>query len=107
MKNKKRLTALIGCAILLLSIGITSAFTILKKSKKVDTDWTQYYWFDAGGSYLRQNIVDDEIELTTYDEFSYAPYTVREKGYQPTTVSGNPPHPNDPYNPMKLLYTHP
>lgn len=88
---------------------IIAAFSYRKSSNKEITDWTNYYWFDAAGYYLgRQNTIDDEIDLTGYDEFAYSPNTLREKGYAPANVQGsNPPIPNEPYNPSRRLYTHP
>jgi hypothetical protein len=109
MKRIKSRTTLVACAIfLIVIIGIASAFSFSMRNKKPVTDWTNYYWFDAAGYYLgRQNTIDDEIDLTGYDEFSYAPYTLREKGYAPANDQGDPPIPNEPYNPSKRLYTHP
>jgi len=106
MKNFKPRHALITVPIILCII--IAALSYRKASKTTRTDWTNYYWYDASGYYLgRQNTIDDEIDWTGYDEFSYAPYTLRELGYAPPNVSGNPPVPNEPYNPGRRLYTHP
>jgi len=105
-KNKKP-SILIAITLFLLVTSVLFAFTYRSFNKKPRTDWTEYYWFNAAGTYIRQNLVDDEIELTGYDEFSYAPYTIRERGYTPSGVTGNPPVPIQPYNPSKRLYSHP
>lgn len=105
MKKLKTSHALITLAVILLAAGIALAF---QKNKKERTDWTEYYWFDPDGNYLfRQNTIDDEIDLTGYDESNFAPFTLREKGFTPSTVTGDPPIPNNPYLPAKKLYTHP
>jgi hypothetical protein len=88
-------------------ISLILAFGFQNSTQKPTTDWTEYHWFDASGNYIRQNMVDDEIQLTGYDELSYAPYTVRERGYTPAGVTGNPPVPIQPYSPSKRLYSHP
>jgi hypothetical protein len=107
MKKNKKLSAFIIIGAFLFAISIIFAFRYRSINKKPATDWTNYYWFNASGTYLRQNLVDDEILLTGFDEFQYAPYTIRERGYAPANVSGNPPTPNEPYNPAKRLYSHP
>src|SRR5437773_1512629 len=82
-------------------IGLT-AFSFNHNRKKARTDYTNYYWFDASGNYLRQNLIDNEIDYTGYDEFSNAPYTLQEKGYTPASVYGNnPPVPFYPYLPAR------
>jgi hypothetical protein len=107
MEKIKKSSTLIAIVLLLISISVFFAFTYRSANKKPRTDWTEYYWFNAAGTYLRQNLVDDEIALTGYDEFSYAPYTIRERGYTPANVTGNPPVPIEPYAPSKRLYSHP
>jgi hypothetical protein len=107
-KNKKLRSLIIYVGILLVTAGTVSAFTDLNPNPKPTTDWTQYYWFTNSGTYLRQNIVDDEIDLTGYDEFSSAPFTVQERGYAPgACYPGNPPIPHFWYLPSKRLYSHP
>jgi len=108
MKKIKQLRSfLVIASILITIIAIASAFNHFKANPKPRTDWTDYYWFSPNGTYLRQNIVDDEIELTDLDEFAYAPFTLHERGYAPADVVGYPPIPLDPYNPTKRLYSHP
>lgn len=107
MEKIKKPSTFIAIAILLVSISVIFAFTYRSSNKKPRTDWTDYYWFNSSGTYLRQNLVDDEIDLTGYDELQYAPYTIRERGYTPAGVMGNPPVPIEPYNPSKRLYSHP
>ena len=86
------------------SLGLQSHNT-----RKLNSDMTLYYWFDAWGNYLwRQNTIDDEIMLTGYDLMINNPKTLREKGYAPPTVSpGYPPVPNSPSTPDRKLYSHP
>jgi hypothetical protein len=107
MERFKKTSTLIAIAFLLAGIFSILAFTHRGANNKTRTDWTDYYWFNSSGTYLRQNIVDDEIQLTGYDEFQYAPYTVRERGYTPAGVMGDPPVPIMPYLPAKRLYSHP
>ncbi|OQP67679.1 hypothetical protein [Niastella populi] len=107
MKQTKSLSVLIFWVTVVVMFCVMPAFTDQSISKKKRTDWTNYFWFSANGTYLRQNLVDDEIDLTGLDEFPYAPYTVREKGYTPANVSGNPPAPINPYYVSKWLYSHP
>ncbi|OQP59222.1 hypothetical protein A3860_38230 [Niastella vici] len=107
MERFQKPSSLIAITLLLAGIISTLAFTHRSINKKPRTDWTDYYWFNSSGTYLRQNIVDDEIQLTGYDEFQYAPYTVRERGYTPAGVIGDPPVPILPFLPAKRLYSHP
>lgn len=107
MKRTKYLPPLILCAVTFIMFCVTLSFTDRSVNKKNRTDWTNYYWFSPTGTYLRQNLVDDEVDFTGFDEFPYAPYTLREKGYTPANVSGNPPAPINPFNVSKWLYSHP
>jgi hypothetical protein len=93
----------------ILIVAVTAvAFHKGKNEEKPKTDWTQYYWFDASGNYLwRQNTIDYEVQLTGFNEAQTPPFTLMEKGYTPSTVSGFPPTPNLPWLPAKRLYTHP
>jgi len=76
--------------------------------KQSTTDWTEYYWFDDCGTYIGQNTIDDEINLTEFDEMPYPPMTLKERGYAPVyCTTGNPPIPLLPFFPQKRLYTHP
>lgn len=107
-KNKKQLSLSVYAVILMAIVGIVSAFTVFRPKPKPITDWTQYYWFTPSGTYLRQNIVDDEIALTGFDEFNYAPYTVQERGYAPgACIPSNPPIPIYWTLPSRKLYSHP
>jgi hypothetical protein len=106
MKKSRSNRAIIALTVIL--IGAATAVGFMKGREKKRTDWTQYYWYDVSGSYLgRQWTVDEEMDFTSYDDLTYAPNTLREKGYPPSGVTGDPPVPNNPYNPMKRLYSHP
>jgi hypothetical protein len=106
MKKLKTRHALIALTVILLASATAVAF--IKRKDKKRQDWTMYQWFDASGYYLyRQNTIDDETNLTGYDQSIYAPFTLREKGYSPAHVSGYPPVPTNPFLPDKKLYSHP
>lgn len=106
MKKSRSNRAIIALSVILIVSATAVAF--IKSSDKEKQDWTMYYWFDADGNYLwRQNTVDDEYYYTGFNESPYAPSTLREKGYAPAGVSGNPPVPIMPYLPNKKLYSHP
>lgn len=108
MERFKKPSTLIAITFLLAGIITIMAFTNHSVVNKPRTDWTNYYWFDANGTYLRQNLVDNEISLTGYDELQYSPYTIKERGYAPAGVIGtNPPIPLLPFLPSKRLYSHP
>jgi hypothetical protein len=97
-----------GLLLPLIILCIFASFGLQSHNRKVETDMTEYYWYDAWGNYLwRQNTIDDEISLTGYDMMLNNPKTLREKGYAPPRVSGFPPVPTSPYNPDKKLYSHP
>ena len=89
-------------------IFMAAAFTMKKSPKKMQTDWTQYYWFDGNNNYLyRQNMLDDEIDLTGFDLSDNSPFTLQEKGFAPGSVQGDPPVPTTPWAPERRLYSHP
>jgi hypothetical protein len=107
MKKSRPGRAIVALTVILIASAAAVAF--IKSSDKKRTDWTQYYWYDASGSYLgRQWTVNEEMDFTGYDDDPYAPNTLREKGYAPSVVTGDdPPVPNNPYNPTIKLYSHP
>jgi hypothetical protein len=80
------------------------------KETKPKQDLTMYYWYDATMNYLdRQNTIQDEMDLTTFDESLSNPKTLQEYGFAPSGVQPNPypPTPLNPSNPDKILWSHP
>ena len=108
MRRLKKPSALIAMALLIAGLISILSFTNRSTNKKTKTDWTNYYWFNSSGTFIRQNLVDDEIAITGYDEFQTAPFTIKERGYPPVLVlGGDPPIPLLPFLPSKRLYSHP
>lgn len=107
MKKSRSNRAIIALTVIL--IASVTAVGFMKSNAKKSKDSTMYYWFDSYGDYLwRQSTLDDEILYTGFDIYPYAPFTLQEKGYAPSGVTGsNPPVPIMPYLPNRKLYSHP
>lgn len=105
MKNSRSNRAIVALTVILIASAVAVAFI---KSDDRKQDPTDYYWYDAYGNYTgRHWTVYEEMDFTSYDDLPYSPNTLRERGYPPTGVTGDPPVPNNPYNPAIRLYSHP
>lgn len=85
-------------------------FSITSKPKtNPPQDMTQYYWYDVTMTYLRQNTIANEMNLTGFNESLSNPKTLQEYGFAPSGVTPTPfpPRPNNPSSPNKILYSHP
>lgn len=90
----------------LAAFGLTSSDNAPSGSAIGNLD-ISYYWFDTCGNYIRQNTLDDEIDLTGWDNLPSPPFTLCEIGYDPKNCTGWPPVPIDPDLYDELLYSHP
>lgn len=97
---------------IIMIVALAASFMPGKKEVKFNSGTSKltisYYWFDTSGNYLRQNILDDEVWITAYNNVPDNPKTLMEFGYNPSNcIPGSPPIPNNPSSPDQRLYSHP
>lgn len=93
---------------LIMIFALATSFMPGNEPKPSTKQSTSYYWFNTSGTYLQQNTYSIESFITGYDDNTDNPKTLRELGYAPANCSGsNPPVPNEPDWPDRLLFSHP
>lgn len=107
----KQTTLTLFLAAFVIMLTTPSAVTPDCKSKPAKSVAAQinYYWFDPNTVYSHRNTLEDEMDLTDYDESTQNPKTLQEKGWTPGNITfdqwGSPVPATS--TPDKSLYSHP